>query len=107
MLGRALLEQGRFDEADVALTAAEDDFRVMDSVGHCAAAWLAQGDLAARRGLLGDAAAVYRPAAEALQDVRFKEVKRMKKLISPSLVLGLVAVASFVAKAKWGLGFHE
>jgi hypothetical protein len=32
----------------------------------------------------------------------------MKKLISPSLVLSLVAVASFVAKAKWGvLGFHE
>ncbi|MDX6369006.1 MAG: hypothetical protein QOG93_508 [Gaiellaceae bacterium] len=71
VLGRALLEQGRFDEAEAALAAAEDDFRVMDSVGHRAAAWLAQGDLASRRGLLGDAAAVYRRAAEALQDVRF------------------------------------
>jgi hypothetical protein len=32
----------------------------------------------------------------------------MKKFISPSLVLALAALASFVAKAKWGaLGFHE
>ena len=32
----------------------------------------------------------------------------MKKFISPSLVLVLIAVASFVARAKWGmLGFHE
>jgi hypothetical protein len=32
----------------------------------------------------------------------------MKKFISPSLLLALVAVASFGAKAKWGtLGFHE
>jgi hypothetical protein len=32
----------------------------------------------------------------------------MKKFISPSLVLALIAVASFVARAKWGmLGFHE
>jgi hypothetical protein len=43
----------------------------MDSLGHRAAAWLAQGDLAARRGQIDDAAAVYRRAAEALQDVRF------------------------------------
>jgi hypothetical protein len=32
----------------------------------------------------------------------------MKKFISPSLVLALIAVASLVARAKWGmLGFHE
>ena len=46
-------------------------FEQMDSLGHRAAAWLAQGDLAARRGHIEDAAAVYRRAAEALQDVRF------------------------------------
>ena len=31
----------------------------------------------------------------------------MKKLISPSLVLAIVALASFVAKARYGYGFHE
>jgi hypothetical protein len=31
----------------------------------------------------------------------------MKKFISPSLLLALVAVASFVAKARYGYGFHE
>jgi hypothetical protein len=37
-------------------------------------------------------------------------VKVVKKLISPTVLLTLVALASFVAKAKWGvgtLGFHE
>ncbi len=32
----------------------------------------------------------------------------MKKFISPSLLLSLVALASLLARAKWGvLGFHE
>jgi hypothetical protein len=32
----------------------------------------------------------------------------MNKFISPSLLLALVALASLVARAKWGtLGFHE
>jgi hypothetical protein len=32
----------------------------------------------------------------------------MKKFISPSLLLSLVVLASFVARAKWGtFGFHE
>jgi hypothetical protein len=31
----------------------------------------------------------------------------MKKLISPSLLFALLAVASFVAKARYGYGFHE
>jgi tetratricopeptide (TPR) repeat protein len=71
VLGRALMEQGRLDEADDALRTAEANFELLGSLGHEAAAWLARGDLAARRGLVGDAAAVYRRAAEALQDVRF------------------------------------
>jgi tetratricopeptide (TPR) repeat protein len=71
VLGRALMEQGRFDEAAEELAVADASFEQMDSLGHRAAAWLAQGDLAARRGHIADAAAVYRRAAEALQDVRF------------------------------------
>jgi tetratricopeptide (TPR) repeat protein len=69
--GRALIELGRFPEAEGALARADESFRRIDSLGHRAAAWLAQGDLAARCGRIDTAATVYRRAAEALQDVRF------------------------------------
>jgi tetratricopeptide (TPR) repeat protein len=71
VLGRALLEQGRLDEADDAFTAAEASLEQLGSAGHRAAAWVARGDLAARRGDDRLAAHLYRSAAEALQDVRF------------------------------------
>ena len=71
VLGRALLEQGRLDEADEALAQAEDALSQLSSGSHRAAAWLAQGDLAERRGDDRQAAALYRRAAEALQDFRF------------------------------------
>jgi tetratricopeptide (TPR) repeat protein len=71
VLGRALMEQGRLDEAEESLAAAGASVRQMDSLGHRAAVWLAQGDLAASRGDVETAATVYRRAAEALQDVRF------------------------------------
>jgi tetratricopeptide (TPR) repeat protein len=71
VLGRSLLDQERLDEAARAFSAADDSFSQMDSLGHRAAVWLAQGDLAARRGDIDTAATVYRRAAEALQDVRF------------------------------------
>jgi tetratricopeptide (TPR) repeat protein len=71
VLGRALMEQDRFDEAEQTLAAADASVEQMDSLGHRAAVWLAQGDLASRRGDLETAATVYRRAAEALQDVRF------------------------------------
>jgi tetratricopeptide (TPR) repeat protein len=71
VLGRALLEQGRFDEARQTLADADASFQKMDSMGHRAAAWLAQGDLAARQNDLVTAATIYRLAADALQDVRF------------------------------------
>jgi tetratricopeptide (TPR) repeat protein len=71
VLGRALLEQGRLDEADAALAAAERSFAQLSSGSHRASAWVAQGDLAARRGDDALAAKLYRNAAEALQDVRF------------------------------------
>jgi tetratricopeptide (TPR) repeat protein len=70
-LGRALLEQDRLDDAAAEFAAAENAFDQLSSASHRAQAWVAQGDLAARRGRDGDAARLYRLAAEALQDVRF------------------------------------
>jgi tetratricopeptide (TPR) repeat protein len=71
VLGRALLEQDRVDEAEEAIVAAEACFDQLGSASHRAAAWVARGDLAARRGDDRLAAHLYRTAAEALQDVRF------------------------------------
>jgi tetratricopeptide (TPR) repeat protein len=71
VLGRSLLEQNRLDEADTAFLAAEACFGELGSGSHRAAAWIARGDLAGRRGDHERAAELYRTAAEALQDVRF------------------------------------
>jgi tetratricopeptide (TPR) repeat protein len=71
VLGRALLEQGRLDEAEQAFAAAEQSLSQLSSASHRAVAWTAQGDLESRRGNDREAAALYRRAAEALQDVRF------------------------------------
>jgi tetratricopeptide (TPR) repeat protein len=71
VLGRALMEQGRLDEAQEALLAAEASAEQIESISHRAAAWMAQGDLAARRSDDASSARLYRKAAEALQDVRF------------------------------------
>jgi tetratricopeptide (TPR) repeat protein len=71
VLGRALLEQDRLEEAEAAFADAEMSFSELGSGSHRAAAWVARGDLAARRGDHETAAELYRSAAEALQDVRF------------------------------------
>jgi tetratricopeptide (TPR) repeat protein len=71
VLGRALLEQGRLDEAGEAFDAGERAYDQMSSGSHRAEAWIAKGDLAARRGDDRTAAKLYRQAADALQDVRF------------------------------------
>src|SRR3954463_3491096 len=71
VLGRALLAQDRLDDAETALGDAEDAFSQLSSASHRAAAWIAQGDLATRRGDERRAAVLYRQAAEALQDFRF------------------------------------
>jgi tetratricopeptide (TPR) repeat protein len=71
VLGRSLLEQGRLDEAAEAFEAAERSFDLFSSISHRASAWIAKGDLAARRGQDQMAAQLYRRAAEALQDFRF------------------------------------
>lgn len=71
VLGRALLAQHEFVEAEAALAAAEVSFAKLSSIGHSAAAWLAQGDAAAQQHEFERSSALYRRAAEALQDVRF------------------------------------
>ena len=71
VLGRALLEQDRLNEAEEMLRAADSSFEQLSSVSHRAAAWVAQGDLAQKRGADREAARHYRRAAEALQDFRF------------------------------------
>jgi tetratricopeptide (TPR) repeat protein len=71
VLGRSLLEQDRLDEAETAFAQSEDAFAKLSSASHRAAAWIAQGDLATKRGDERRAAGLYRRAAEALQDFRF------------------------------------
>ncbi len=71
VLGRALMEQGRLDEAEEFLRASDSSAEQLESLSHRAAAWMARGDLAAKRGDDRVAANLYRQAAEALQDVRF------------------------------------
>ena len=71
VLGRSLMEQGRLDEAEQMFRAADGSFEQLSSISHRAGAWIALGDLAARRGDDRTAARQYRNAAEALQDVRF------------------------------------
>jgi tetratricopeptide (TPR) repeat protein len=71
VLGRALMEQGRLGEAEEFLRASDASAEQLESISHRAAAWMARGDLAAKRGEDGAAAKLYRQAAEALQDVRF------------------------------------
>ncbi len=58
VLGRALLEQGRLDEAEHAFAEAELSLSQLSSASHRAVAWTAQGDLASRRGDDSTAAAL-------------------------------------------------
>ena len=71
VLGRALLERGRLDEAEECFRAADAAAEQMASISHRTEAWVALGDLAARRGDDRGAARLYRDAAEALQEIRF------------------------------------
>jgi tetratricopeptide (TPR) repeat protein len=70
VLGRALLELGRMDEAEATFLEAEHTLE-RSAIGERAAVWLAQGEAATRRGDTERAAALYRNAAEALQDFHF------------------------------------
>jgi tetratricopeptide (TPR) repeat protein len=70
-LGKALLAQGRLDDADTALAEAETTLAQLSSASHVAAAWTVQGELALAREDPTEAARLFRHAAETLQDVRF------------------------------------
>ena len=70
-LGKALLEQDRLEEAQEMLAAADRSFEQLSSTSHRAAAWVALGDVAARRDDDREAARLYRRAAETLQDFHF------------------------------------
>ena len=71
VLGRALLEQGQFDDAEGLFAEAENSLGQLSSASHNAAAWMAQGELALARGDDHSAGELFRRAAEALQEVRF------------------------------------
>src|SRR5579884_2746529 len=69
-LGKALLAQGRFDEAEAALAQAEATMAQLSSGSHLAAVWSVQGELALARGDAPEVARLYRRATETLQDFR-------------------------------------
>jgi tetratricopeptide (TPR) repeat protein len=71
VLGRALLEQDRYDSALAEFATAERLFHRLGSTSHLAAAWTAEGDAYARLGDTDSAAALYRRAATELQDFHF------------------------------------
>ncbi len=71
VLGRALMERGRLDEAEECFRAADAAAEQLASISHRTEAWVALGDLAVRRGEDREAARLYRNAAEALQEIRF------------------------------------
>lgn len=71
VLGRALMERHRLDEAEECFRAADAAAERLASVSHRTEAWVALGDLAARRGDDREASRLYRNAAEALQEIRF------------------------------------
>jgi tetratricopeptide (TPR) repeat protein len=71
VLGRALVEQERLEDAEALFDAAEESWLQLSSASHSAAVWTAQGELALKRGDARAAARLYRRAAEALQEVCF------------------------------------
>jgi len=71
VLGRALAEQSREDEALAELAAAEALYATLGSKSHVAAVWMAEAELRGRAREHEAAAALYRKAAESLQDVHF------------------------------------
>lgn len=70
-LGKALLAQGRLDDAETALGEAETTLAQLSSGSHVAAVWSIQGELALARNDAYEAARLYRRATETLQDFRF------------------------------------
>ena len=67
-LGRACAAQGRLDDAEWWIAAADKTFEQARSASHRSSAWLAQGDVESRRGNDREAAGLYRRAARSLQE---------------------------------------
>jgi tetratricopeptide (TPR) repeat protein len=67
-LGRSLAAQGRIEDAERWIAAADETFERARSTGHRSSAWIALGDVESRRGDDRAAAGLYRRAALALQD---------------------------------------
>jgi tetratricopeptide (TPR) repeat protein len=67
-LGRALAGQGKLDDAEKWIGAADATFRRANSVSHRSHAWIAQGDVQSERGNDAVAARLYRRAARALHE---------------------------------------
>jgi tetratricopeptide (TPR) repeat protein len=70
ILGRALLEQDRLDDADGVLAEAQSAFEAIRSTSNLARAIFARGDVATKRGAHEDASRLYRRSASLLQDVK-------------------------------------
>jgi tetratricopeptide (TPR) repeat protein len=71
VMGRGHMAGGALDEATRCFDAAAECFSAVGSISHVAGAWMALGDVATQRDDAALAAALYRRAAEALQDVRW------------------------------------
>jgi tetratricopeptide (TPR) repeat protein len=71
VLGRALLEQERFDDALASLASAEDGFTKVSASSAIAATLVVRGDVRRRQGDLEEAADLYRRAADLMHDYRF------------------------------------
>jgi tetratricopeptide (TPR) repeat protein len=71
VLGRALLDQDRGDEAMTEFATAEWAFEMLGSASHVAASWVAQADAYRKADDAQAAMDLYRRAAEALQDFNF------------------------------------
>ncbi|MGD0166657.1 MAG: tetratricopeptide repeat protein [Gaiellaceae bacterium] len=70
VLGKALLAQGRLDEAEETLAPIKEFFESMRATSNLSRTLIALGDLAVARDTQDEAAALYRRAAEIMQDLR-------------------------------------
>jgi tetratricopeptide (TPR) repeat protein len=71
VLGRALLAQERFEDAEAALVVARSRFHEVSANSAIAATLIVLGDICRRSDRLGEAADRYREAADLLHDYRF------------------------------------
>jgi tetratricopeptide (TPR) repeat protein len=70
ILGRALLAQGRLDEAESVLASVKELFESLRATSNLSRTLLALGDLSVERESQEEAATLYRRAAELMQDLR-------------------------------------